>query len=640
MTSRSVSSDDHVLSCFNRRIEIRGFSLGQTEQFIQNYFQVKQKPEQSSKLTSLLNGPRWCGRHLTSCPLTCLFLCVVFEDEGDEGILHKVTQIYQGLISWLVRRATGRSDQQSSNGITSKDYEKALSDFGLLCLEALSRGNTQFTDEQLMGMPGNSGSLVLDLGLLIRSNAPRTMTVCAPKNLFFQPIHKTFLEYLAALYLSGSVEERLERHFDCFQNETLTRESLNLIFKFLAGLLAENAATLFRFRHLAAFELPMITLFELLHESGATPDNVRALSSILDDEVVTVRSNRIELDGWAGLLAEPDCPIRSLKFIWADTPLNNAALDRFFTAFQINRSVICLIIMSASGLCPDENDVVAMGAFTVQALKKTQLRHFSLSLTGDWAAQVITAVNSMLNYRYAASSLSSMKINVDLGTQQVMALSQGLRQSNVKSLVLSKLSCGPEGYLPIASLLKSLQHLSVSLNLIKTLPPTLAGDNRYEEGSPEDLQTFEPYFSAAAQERAGISSSVKATDGWENRTFIQSALSEIKSVVSLLSLIEDNNNPGGQSATNFKLQDGLRFPGFVAPNAMGLFKLHEPECRKNGTHSSGFHSLFTALQDPECQLARLDLTGCCLGPMDLVCLGEALRNSRSLKALRLAKFKR
>lgn len=99
--------------------------------------------------------------------------------------------------------------------------------------------------------------------------------------------------------------------------------------------------------------------------------------------------------------------------------------------------------------------------FQVQALKKTQLRHFSLNLSGDsWAVQVVTAINSMLNYRYAASSLTSMKINVDLGTQQVVALSQGLRQSNVKSLVLSKLSCGPEGYEPIASLLKSLQHLS------------------------------------------------------------------------------------------------------------------------------------------------------------------------------------
>ena len=456
VTSRSLSSDDQVLSCFNRRIEVRGFSQDQTERFIQNYFLVKQKPEQGSKLTSLLNGPRWCGRHLTSCPLMLLFLCVVFEDEGDEGILHKVTQIYQGLVSWLVRRVS-RASRPGQPG--RADYDRALSDFGHLCLDALCKGELQFTDEQLQKLPSDSGALVLELGLLIRSDAPRTTTICVSKNLCYQPIHKTFLEYLAALYLSGAVEERLTHHFECFQQ--LTRQRLNLTLKFLAGLLGEHASVLFRSRHLSSFELPMIALFELLHESGATSENIRALSSILDDDVVIVRSNRIELDGWAGLLAEPDCPIRSLRFIWTDTPLNNAALDRFFTAFQTNRSVICLVISAASGLSPDENDIVAIGAFTVQALKKTQLRHFSLHLYGDtWASSVIAAVNNMLNYRYAASSLTSMKINVDLGTQQVIALAQGLRQSNVKSLVLSKLSCGTEGYKNIATMLKSLQHLS------------------------------------------------------------------------------------------------------------------------------------------------------------------------------------
>ena len=478
VTSRFVSSDDHILSYFNRRIEIRGFGTEQTEQYIQNYFRIKQKPLRGSKLTKLLNGPYASSRHLASCPLTCLFLCVVFEDEEGEGdknvekndtILHKMTQIYQGLVNWLVRRASKekRMSGMHDGGLptpslhTQQNYEKALSDFGLLCLQALARGSTQFTHEQLRELPDNSCDLVLELGLLVRSSAPRSTTLCIPKNPSCQPIHKAFLEYLTALYLSGSIEQRFVEHFNLLQSSSITRESLNLIFKFLAGLLAENAAVFFRLYHLSTFELPVITLFELLHESGTTSENVRALSSILDSEIVVVRSNQIELDGWAGLLSEPNCPIRSLKFVWADTPFNSAALDRFFTAFQINRSVICLVISAACGLSPDENDVVAMGAFTVQALKKTQLRHFSLQLVGDtWSSKVITAVNNMLNYRYAASSLSSIKISVDLGTKQVVSLCQGLQQLNVKSLVLPKLSCEPEGYQSIASLLKSIHHLS------------------------------------------------------------------------------------------------------------------------------------------------------------------------------------
>lgn len=50
VTSRLVSSDDNVLSCFNRRILIQGFSEDQTEQFIHNYFQVINEPHQGSKL--------------------------------------------------------------------------------------------------------------------------------------------------------------------------------------------------------------------------------------------------------------------------------------------------------------------------------------------------------------------------------------------------------------------------------------------------------------------------------------------------------------------------------------------------------------------------------------------------------------
>lgn len=85
------------------------------------------------------------------------------------------------------------------------------------------------------------------------------------------------------------VEENLMANLDPLQSEHLTRESLHLTFKFLAGLMGEGAATLFRFRYLSHFDLSMINLFELLHEAGATPDNVRAISSILDDEFVLVQ---------------------------------------------------------------------------------------------------------------------------------------------------------------------------------------------------------------------------------------------------------------------------------------------------------------------------------------------------------------
>ena len=79
--------------------------------------------------------------------------------------------------------------------------------------------------------------------------------------------------------------------------------------------------------------------------------------------------------------------------------------------------------------------------------------------------------------------------------------------------------------------------------------------------------------------------------------------------------------------------------GIVAPNALGLLKPKGPECLGD-RHTSGFHTLFVALQEPSCQLSKLDLTGCCLELMDLNCLGQAIQKSPHLKSLRLAKLKR
>ena len=96
---------------------------------------------------------------------------------------------------------------------------------------------------------------------------------------FFLARPTIFLSILISAIVQ--VEENLMANLDPLQSEHLTRESLHLTFKFLAGLMGEGAATLFRFRYLSHFDLSMINLFELLHEAGATPDNVRAISSIL-----------------------------------------------------------------------------------------------------------------------------------------------------------------------------------------------------------------------------------------------------------------------------------------------------------------------------------------------------------------------
>ena len=85
-------------------------------------------------------------------------------------------------------------------------------------------------------------------------------------------------------------------------------------------------------------------------------------------------------------------------------------------------------------------------------------------MIGDtWTAVVLDHVNRTLNYKLAAPSLVSISINVDLGNSHVANLCKGLRHCNkINSVVLSKLSCQPDGYANIAALLRSVLHLSGS----------------------------------------------------------------------------------------------------------------------------------------------------------------------------------
>lgn len=93
--------------------------------------------------------------HLKSCPLFCTLLCVLYEEEGDRSV-NKFTEIYSGIITWLIRGTHTRLNPVKSawNAASEAKYDKALSHFGSLCLEILAKGQVQFTAEQLAELPG------------------------------------------------------------------------------------------------------------------------------------------------------------------------------------------------------------------------------------------------------------------------------------------------------------------------------------------------------------------------------------------------------------------------------------------------------------------------------------------------------
>ena len=123
----------------------------------------------------------------------------------------------------------------------------------------------------------NGGDLMLELGLLIPRQASQRTTI-VPENDTYQPIHKTFLEYLAAFYLSKLDGDGFVDHFVRFQSQwQLGQDSLQLILKFTAGLLASNAHIMFRC--LWTFDLPVMvfdsfSMLILFYTSGLELNSV------------------------------------------------------------------------------------------------------------------------------------------------------------------------------------------------------------------------------------------------------------------------------------------------------------------------------------------------------------------------------
>ena len=96
--------------------------------------------------------------HLKSCPLFCTLLCVFYEEEGDRS-LSKSTPIYRGIIAWLLRKTSQRINSTRNlvdawRAVPEIKFERALCHFGCLCLKTLSKGQVQFSADQLKQLPG------------------------------------------------------------------------------------------------------------------------------------------------------------------------------------------------------------------------------------------------------------------------------------------------------------------------------------------------------------------------------------------------------------------------------------------------------------------------------------------------------
>ena len=123
-------------------------------------------------------------------------------------------------------------------------YEEALLNFGKVCIEALRKDKFYFTKEEIMNILPDlmNGHENVIMGFLVKSNVSISRSFFNNKDCY-QPLHKTFLEFVAAFYLKSLVKkneiEKLKDELRCLQD--IEYSSVEQVLLYTVEMLADNA---------------------------------------------------------------------------------------------------------------------------------------------------------------------------------------------------------------------------------------------------------------------------------------------------------------------------------------------------------------------------------------------------------------
>ena len=124
-------------------------------------------------------------------------------------------------------------------------YEQALINFGKICIEALMKDKFYFTKDEIVKILPDSmkhGHENVIMGFLVKSNVSISRSFFDNKDCY-QPLHKTFLEFVAAYYLKSLVisndTEKLKDELRCLQD--IEYNSVEQVLLYTVEMLANEA---------------------------------------------------------------------------------------------------------------------------------------------------------------------------------------------------------------------------------------------------------------------------------------------------------------------------------------------------------------------------------------------------------------
>ena len=125
-------------------------------------------------------------------------------------------------------------------------YEKVLQTFGKMCIDALVKEKFFFSRAEILKvMPEslNRSHENVIMGFLIKNNISFSRLDVGD---CYQPLHKTFLEFVAAYYLKSLVTNKQQPEEVLLSLQNIAPESVEQVLLFTVEMLQDDAHVIFR----------------------------------------------------------------------------------------------------------------------------------------------------------------------------------------------------------------------------------------------------------------------------------------------------------------------------------------------------------------------------------------------------------
>ena len=231
---------------FDILLQIEGFTKKDAFEYIRKHFRnagAEHLPK-GEKLIEEIRKNDFLDALLNN-PLNLLLLCVVFEDY--QGELPSVrTELYQIIVRCLLRRYCAKHNLEAPKDDKALEqlFEDSLLVLGELAWRCLEEYRFSFAEEELARFERSNKDLAArKLGLVFKEVSSKKVNPQHEYHFF----HKTFQEYLAALYLAHMIEKKKTNVFQDLQLKWFMGivQQYRQAFLFVSGILGEDASVLF-----------------------------------------------------------------------------------------------------------------------------------------------------------------------------------------------------------------------------------------------------------------------------------------------------------------------------------------------------------------------------------------------------------